>query len=933
MSAATGHWNRLERLFYAALELGPSERTAFLDRECGDDSELRQEVESLLAYSAKTLGVLKQPVEEAAQRLTWREVGQQVGPYRLISLLGEGGMGQVYLASRADHLYEQQVAIKLMHAGLKQAQSMLIRFSAERQILANLNHPNIARLLDAGVTDDGAPYLVMEYVNGIRIDEYCRRNKLNPRDILRLFLTVCSAVEYAHKNLVVHRDIKPANILVTADGAPKLLDFGIAKLLLPEVDELSLTRPTERIMTPEYASPEQVRGEHVTTATDVYALGVLLYELLTGQAPFRLESKSPLEVARVICEQEPQAPSMVIQSPNQQIAGENGSKLDGDLDNIVLMAMRKESSRRYVSASAMSADVQAYLSGYPVQARTDRWSYRSGKFVRRHKAGVSVAAVAALALVGFSIAMGVMARRANRERLTAERETQFLNSIFQAATPDESHGKQVMARDLLNQGAKRIDSELAGQPELQATMLDNVGRAYSAIGLQSQAESLLRRAYDIRRGTSGKEALDTASTEIALGTAIRLQDEYKRAEPLFRDALAIRETKLGNNNLEVSESLDALGECLYWEDRLDEAEPLLRQALAIQSGLNNDATDATRNYLAWVLERRGNYPEAADLLRGAVDIDRRTKGVDSPDYLISLHDYAGVLINSGNLDEAERIERHVLAQREKVFGTDDPDLYYPLNNLGRILLEKGEWQDAVPFLKRSLELRRKQGSKDPKLAGALSMWARALQQQGDYQQAEINYKEALQVARDSTGPASWVAAKITASRGLLEFDRGNYAGAEAFARQALEIERKLGREGTPEYASWLIDLAEARLYQGDSKGADPLLRQALTICEQKLNAGHPAIIAAQVRLGEALTQQGKVAEAEPLLRQALASARGEPFPMPAWKVAEAESALGACLLAGGHSAEGEQLLHDSLRDLAKNPQAAFRKPANARVSL
>ncbi|MGC2110574.1 MAG: tetratricopeptide repeat protein [Candidatus Korobacteraceae bacterium] len=319
----------------------------------------------------------------------------------------------------------------------------------------------------------------------------------------------------------------------------------------------------------------------------------------------------------MICEQEPRPPSAVTRSRYEAAGGDTGTKLDGDLDNIVLMAMRKESPRRYASASPMSADVQAYLRGYPVQARTDHWSYRSGKFIRRHRAVVSVAVLAIIALVGFSIAMGVMARRANRERLTAERETQFLNSIFQAATPDESHGKQVMARDLLDQGAKRIDSELAGQPELQATMLDNVGRAYSAIGVQSQAESLLRRAYDIRQRTSGKEALDTASTEIALGTAIRLQDEYKRAEPLFRDALAIRETKLGTNNLEVSETLDALGEDLYWEDRLDEAEPLLRRALAIQSHINNDATDATRNYLAWVLERRGNFPEATELLRNS----------------------------------------------------------------------------------------------------------------------------------------------------------------------------------------------------------------------------------------------------------------------------------------------------------------------------
>jgi eukaryotic-like serine/threonine-protein kinase len=930
MNAATGHWNRLERLFYGAFELAPAERTAFLDRECGEDPDLRREVESLLAYSAKTLDVLQRPVAEAAQRLAWRDAGQQVGPYRLISFLGEGGMGQVYLASRADHLYEQQVAIKLMHSGLKQAQSMLLRFGTERRILANLNHPNIARLLDAGITPDGAPYLVMEYVDGIRIDEYCLRSRLKPPEILRLFITVSSAVEYAHKNLVVHRDIKPANILVAADGAPKLLDFGIAKLLLPDAGELALTRPTDRIMTPGYASPEQVRGEHVTTATDVYALGVLLYQLLTGQSPFRLESKSPVEVAQIICERDPLPPSAMAALQASRRAPDNTGKLDGDLDNIVLMAMRKEPSRRYASVSAFSADVQAYLSGYPVQARTDRWSYRSGKFVRRHKAAVSVAVVAILALVGFSIAMGVMARRANRARLTAEHETQFLSSIFQAATPNQARGKPVMARDLLDRGARRIDAELAGQPELQATMLDNVGRAYSAIGLYRQAEPLLQRAYDIRRRILGPEALDTASSEDALAMSMRLQSKYAQAEPLFRDALAARQKKLGNNNPLVAESLDNLGECLYWEDRMPEAETALRQALAIHGASKNDTATWGRDALALVLERQGNFPEAAQLMRQSVQMDKTAKGADSPDYIASLHNYAGVLIDAGNLDEAEAVERQVLALWEKVSGPDHPDLQYALNNMAYIFLEKGDPQQAMPFLQRNLKLTREQGEKNPLLAIALNNWARALQQEGDFANAEINFQRALQVADKAAGQKSWIYARVLANIGLLQFDRGDFRAAATLARRSLDIQRQLGGEDTPANASGLIDLAEARFFQGDAADAERLLRQALLIQQKKFNPENPTILATQVRLGEALTQQGKTAQAEPLLRQALAAARGEPFALPAWQIAQIESALGACLVARGHSIEGEQLLRHSERDLANHPRAVFRRPANTR---
>ena len=932
MSAApdAARWSRLEQLFYAALALPAGEWAHFLHRECGDDAALRAEVESLLAFSGKTLQELRKPVDQAAQALASKEAGQQIGPYRLTRLLGEGGMGQVYLARRADDLYEQEVAIKLMHAGLKQAHSMLSRFSAERQILANLNHPNIARLLDAGITADGVPYLVMEYIAGTRINEYCRVRRLPPKEILKLFLPVCSAVEYAHKSLVVHRDIKPANILVTPGGVPKLLDFGIAKLLDPDSED-ALTITGERMMTPEYASPEQVRGDNVTTSTDVYALGVLLYELLTGERPFRLESKNPLKVVQVICEQQPQPPSLVARSSVTQTARSVGPRIGRDLDNIVLMAMKKEPSRRYVSVSALSADVQAYLSGYPVQARTDHWSYRSGKFVLRHKAAVAAVAIAAIALLVFSVAMGVLAKRANQARLTAERETQFLNSIFQAATPDEARGKAIMARDLLDQGAKRIDSELADQPGLQATMLDNIGRAYSALGLYPQAQSLLQRAFDIRRYIYGRESLDTASTEQALGNVVRLENQFKEAEPLFRDSLAVRERRLGSHDVLVAESLDSLGECLYLQDRITEAEPLLRRALAIHRSNPKDDASGTENYLALLLERKGNFPEAAQLLREAVQIDQRSKGTDSPDYLISLHDYAGALIDSGNLDEAEATERQVLALREKISGPNHPDIFYPLNNLGFILLEKGEWQQAMPLLERNLELCRKLGG-DKRIAVALNNWARALQQKGDYAGAQATLKRALQGAHAMSGENSSLSAKIVANIGVLEFDRGDYLAAESYARQALTMQTRLAGSQTPAYASALIDLAEDRLFQGDAAGAEPLLRQALAIREQKFNAGNPAIIAAQVRLGEDLTQEDKLPEAETLLRQALASAKAEPFPLPPWKIAEAESALGACLLANGHREEGEQLLHHSDQALLKDPLAVFRRPANTRYA-
>lgn len=931
-SPRSNRWLRIEQLFYAALELEPDQRAAYLEESCAGDAELRDEVESLLLSSGQTMGFLHQQVDQMAQPNAFREElsGRRIGAYQALRLLGEGGMGQVYLASRADDLYRKEVAIKTLQGTLGQNRAMLLRFRSERQILANLDHPNIARLLDGGITDEGLSYLVMEYVNGIRIDDYCRKNNLDTEQRLQLFETVCAAVEYAHKNLVVHRDIKPANILVTAEGVPKLLDFGIAKLLDPESGELTLTRTSERMMTPDYASPEQVRGDPVTTSTDVYALGVLLYELLAGRRPFQLDTTSPIEIAKIICEQDPQPPSVMSAANAQQAAPDAARKLSGDLDNIVLMAMRKEPARRYVTVAALAADVKAYLAGYPVHARTATWKYRSAKFIRRHKAGVLAAAIVVVALIGFSVGMGLLAKRATQERLAAQRESQFLEGIFEAATPDASRGHEITARELLDQGAKRVDRELAGDPELQGRMLDNIGRAYSTLGLYGPAAVLLQRAYALRQKTLGNENLDVADTLFNLATALRLQEQYQQAEPLFRQSLAIRERKLGEHNTTVAESLSALGECLYLENKDADAEPVLRQALAIDHEFKTDSSAA--NYLALLLERKGSYPEALQLLRETVEVRRRILGADSPDYALGLHNLAGALIDVGDLTTAEATERQALELQRKILGNNHPDLAYALNNLGNLLLSKGDWQAAEPVIWESLELRRRTvGEKSAKFGVGLNNWARMLQAKGEYEQAEQTYKQALDTITKANGPVDWFAARTIANMGVLEFDRGDYAGAERYARQALDMEHKLGGEESPAASAALIDLAEARVFQGDVATAEPLLRQALAIRKKELSAGHPNVIAAEVRLGEALTSEGKAAEAEPLLREALTAARSAPFPLLDWQIAEAQSALGVCLVALGRAAEGEPLIKASLAGLQKDPRPAFRQPRQGKA--
>src|SRR5262245_28667108 len=437
-------WRRVKDLFGAALDLPPSEREVILEAAAGEDAALAAEVRRLLAAHEKEGTFLEEIVAGEGRILLERgedasAAGRRIGPYELLEPIGRGGMGSVYLARRADKEFEERVAIKLVRPGAFSEQA-LRRFRFERQTLANLSHPGIARLLDGGTTEDGVPYFVMEHVAGLPIDEFCGARDLPLEERLRLFRDVCDAVQHAHRNLVVHRDLKPSNILVTGDGRVKLLDFGIARLL-PEAGEQppGLTRTFERVMTPEYASPEQIRGEPVTTGSDVYALGVLLYRLLTGEHPYRFESERPSDIERVVCEQEPRRPSTAV-GRGTPPAPERGTarlrrRLRGDLDNIALKALQKEPARRYGSADQLSEDVGRYLRGEPVQARRVTLAYRASKFVRRHRVGVAAASLAVVSLLAALVVSLLSARAARLEAAKADRINAFVNSIFGAASP------------------------------------------------------------------------------------------------------------------------------------------------------------------------------------------------------------------------------------------------------------------------------------------------------------------------------------------------------------------------------------------------------------------------------------------------------------------------------------------------------------------
>ena len=501
---AADRWGRIQELFDAALALEGAERQRFLEDACGADTALLADVAGLLDAErrAGSDAFITAAVAAAARDLadaraaSW--VGRAVGPYRLLRELARGGMGTVYLAERADAAYEAQVAIKFVR-GAVAGSELVRRFLAERQILADLGHPNIARLVDGGATDDGTPYLVMERIEGEPIDAYCARHALGVRQRLELFCQVCDAVHHAHRHLVVHRDIKPSNILVTADGTPKLLDFGVAKLMDPSQAHPMLdTGVGGQLLTPAYASPEQVRAEPITTATDIYALGVLLYKLLAGTLPYDAGTLKDHQLAHAILTREPEPPSRIARR-----GGSHASAVERDVDAIVLTALDKEPGRRYTSAERLAGDVRRYLDGLPVQARPATAGYRLGKFVRRHRAGVRAATGVVLlvvALTAFYVARLARERDfATTEQRKSAEVAQFLEGLFKVSEPGEARGRTVTAREVVDSAVRRLPTALAGQPQVQAAMLYTLGGVYLNLGLSREALPLVERGLRLRR--------------------------------------------------------------------------------------------------------------------------------------------------------------------------------------------------------------------------------------------------------------------------------------------------------------------------------------------------------------------------------------------------------------------------------------------------
>jgi eukaryotic-like serine/threonine-protein kinase len=745
----------------------------------------------------------------------------------VLRTLGAGGMGAVYLAERADAQFEQQVAIKVVHGGAL-AVSMHSRLKLERQILAQLDHPNIAHLLDGGALPDGSAYLVMEYIDGVAIDEFCDSNRLDISARLKLFQTVCAAVHYAHQNLIVHRDLKPSNILVTAAGVPKLLDFGIAKLLDDRQaarHTLAVTQADIRIMTPDHASPEQIRGQAITTSSDVYVLGVLLYRLLCGTSPFFISSMRLSEIERAICEKDPPPPSELVsggESPESRAIAEARAisskrlrrELSGDLDNIVLMAMRKEPERRYGSAEQLASDIQRFLEGKPVIARRDTVSYRTSKFVRRHWLPVSAAAAVTFMIIAFSVTTYIQSvriaaerdraaqqrERAEHERARAEEVSTFLVNLFKLSDPEENRGNQVTARELLDSGAKRLEAGLQDQPETKAALLSTVGAVYDSLGQYKDALPILDEALRLqgrsRDGSHIGTLLEVASARIGTGN---LPD----AEPPLQDALHISQSAFGAKSIESGRTLWALGRLRLQQGRFSEAKDLFAQSLSILQADNAPQTDISSllDDLAKVYTRGQQWLLAKKTYERALDMDRQVLGDDHPRVAQYLDNLAFVAQNMGDLTQAETLYRDALNRKETAYGERHPETAMTKGNYGLLLQREGRLTEAEPLLRDAVAIRLSLFGPDNYNVGygRVSL-AMLLHDKGDLNASENEFRQALAIYDKSLPVDHQYRASLLMHFARLLVDRNKSAEALAKSDESIKIWAATSSPSSPQLA-------------------------------------------------------------------------------------------------------------------------------------
>jgi serine/threonine-protein kinase len=854
----------LQQILDEAQTLPPGEQLRFIRAACSDDS---------LALADEQEQLSRQGWFEPAGPIDLTVIpdpaGQTIGAYRLVRSLGRGGMGEVFLAERADDQFRQKVAIKLVRQGLL-SRHIEGRLRQERQILASLDHPNIARLYDGGTTPDGTPYIVMEYIDGEPLDLYCDRRKLTIEQRLRLFITVCSAVHRAHQSLIVHRDLKPSNILVTSDGVPKLLDFGIAKMLDDRalMHTMAVTQEDVRVMTPDHASPEQVRGDIISTASDVYVLGVLLYELLCGYKPFALRGKRLAELERAICEDLPPTLSTVVATAERQrdsgiveVATQRSlsvvklrRELSGDLENIVGMAMRKEPDRRYSSAAQLANDVERYLNGLPVLARADSWNYRTEKFVRRHKLGVGLSAALVAMLVGFTITVYVQSLRIEKERDVAESQrrvaeserqraeavSSFLIESFKVVDPFAQGGNSITARQILDHGAARITRELSAQPATKAAVLDTIGSAYLGLGLPEQAQPLIEQGLSLRRQLFGEEDARVARSLYSLNRVYEQKGDLAAAERLAQQSLAIDRKHTGETSLETAGSLCRLGVIKQAQGELATAEKLLQSCLDIRRarlGPYDAQVTIPLDNLAYIALHRADNALAKKYLTEALEIDRRSRSEEHPQYIRHLVRLATVTHDLGEAKTAEQLFRRAVGLNRRVLGPEHPETIDTLSTMGLFLMETDRLDEAEQVFSQVLEAnRRVRGPTHSYVGNDLENLGRVAYRKREFARAEQYFDQALKIYRDKLPPTHGFIATTLTALGRTRLELGRPKDAQRSLTEAVDAWRVEYGENSLGYTNASAVLARSKALQGKYADAEPALLHAYPILSKQTRA-------------------------------------------------------------------------------------------------
>jgi eukaryotic-like serine/threonine-protein kinase len=871
-----------------------------------------------------------------------------VGPYVLVRKLGEGGMGQVWLAEQTAPV-KRQVALKLIKGGMYDS-SVMQRFESERQSLAIMNHPAIAKVFDAGSTADGQPYFVMEYVEGLPITRYCDNKKLAIGERIELFIKVCEGVQHAHQKAIIHRDLKPSNVLVSeVDGkpVPRIIDFGIAKAISAQAgpEQTMFTQTGALVGTPGFISPEQADPSvlDVDTRTDVYALGVILYVLLAGAPPFNLEHwrKKPLdEVLRQLREEDPPSPSAKL-SGEKDTANDSAANrsieprrlvtvLRGDLDWVTMKALEKDRARRYGSPSELAADLDRYLHNQPVVARPASTAYRLRKYVQRHRLGVAVGVGALALLVAFGVAQAVELRRITRERDRADRIAQFMTGMFKVSDPNEARGNTVTAREILDKASNDIVTGLTNDPQLQARLMYTMGKVYLSLGLDARGQSLLERAVEIQRRTLGSENRETLQTATALVTALRYRGRFPDSEKLGRETVDAQRRKLGERDLDTLEGMSGLAKILSNEGRYDEAEKLQRQVVEGQRGAlgpENRETLMSIRAMSDILRRQGQFGEAEKLERQVLEAQRRILGLDNLDTLSTLTSLGSTLQSAAHFDEAEKVFRQSLEIHTRIEGADHPDTLMVMTDLANTLTNEGRLAEAEKLQRELVErYSRVLGSEHPDALHAEETLSFTLGDENRLAEAEKIEREVIASWRHAGDPENpdVLATMNGLARNLQR--EGRYTEAEKQEREVLEIGGRTLGPDKPDMLEAMNYLGETLTSEGHYKDAEKVQREILQTVSRVFGPTHPNTLGVMADLGDTLEKEGQYAEAEKLHRDSLDNVR-RIFGSDSEQTVESIEGLAICLSYEKKYGEAKALFAEAVQMTGKVKDAG--DPAGA----